>query len=77
MFLKLLALAIIGISLAADPLYETSGFHCKSKLSMRLDRRLHGEPRDAPPPFDVQVLDEEGHQTEYYEPGKIYTSNTF
>uniref|UniRef100_A0A914QER2 Reelin domain-containing protein n=1 Tax=Panagrolaimus davidi TaxID=227884 RepID=A0A914QER2_9BILA len=73
MFLRLLALAIIGISLAADPLYEMSGFHCKSKLSMRLDRRLHGEPRDAPPPFDVQVLDEEGHQTEYYEPGKIYT----
>uniref|UniRef100_A0A914Z6D9 Reelin domain-containing protein n=1 Tax=Panagrolaimus superbus TaxID=310955 RepID=A0A914Z6D9_9BILA len=74
MFLKLVTVFVIfGISVAMEPLYESSGFHCKTKLSMKLDRKLHGEPRDAPPPFDVQVLDEEGHQTEYYEPGKIYT----
>ena len=57
----------------AKPLTESSGFHCKTKIGMRLDRKLHGEPRTGPPPFELQVLDEDGQQTEYYEVGKIYT----
>uniref|UniRef100_A0A7E4UYZ3 Reelin domain-containing protein n=1 Tax=Panagrellus redivivus TaxID=6233 RepID=A0A7E4UYZ3_PANRE len=68
-----LAVFCVAAASAGQPLIENSGFHCKSKYSMRLDRRLHGAPRDGPPPFELQVLDEEGRQTEYYEPGKIYT----
>lgn len=60
--------------LAMDGLSETTGFHCMTQYSMRLNRWLHGEPRPTQPPFDLTVLDEEGNEAAYYEPGKIYTS---
>uniref|UniRef100_A0A914EKS0 Reelin domain-containing protein n=1 Tax=Acrobeloides nanus TaxID=290746 RepID=A0A914EKS0_9BILA len=59
--------------LAMDGLSETTGFHCMTQYSMRLNRWLHGEPRPTQPPFDLTVLDEEGNEAAYYEPGKIYT----
>ncbi|KAE9417700.1 hypothetical protein Angca_000749 [Angiostrongylus cantonensis] len=53
-------------------LLEVSGFHCKHQNSMRLDRSLHGRPHKTTPPFEFYVIDEEGDESDTYEPGKIY-----
>ncbi|PIC43590.1 hypothetical protein B9Z55_004268 [Caenorhabditis nigoni] len=54
-------------------LYETSGFHCYSRDSMRLPRHLHGRPQTTDPPFDLSVFDSSGKRVESYEVGKVYT----
>lgn len=54
-------------------LYETSGFHCYSRDSMRLPRHLHGKPQTTDPPFDLSVFDSSGKRVESYEVGKTYT----
>ncbi|CAL2031806.1 unnamed protein product [Caenorhabditis brenneri] len=78
-----LSILLIGISQVLssdiDPahifkgLYETSGFHCYSRDSMRLPRHLHGKPQTTDPPFDLSVFDSSGKRVESYEVGKIYT----
>ncbi|EGT51816.1 hypothetical protein CAEBREN_08942 [Caenorhabditis brenneri] len=78
-----LSILLIGISRVLssdiDPahifkgLYETSGFHCYSRDSMRLPRHLHGKPQTTDPPFDLSVFDSSGKRVESYEVGKIYT----
>ncbi|VDK27320.1 unnamed protein product [Gongylonema pulchrum] len=54
-------------------LTENSGFHCMTRHSMRLNRAVHGEPQKTLPPFEFHFVDTKGHDTSYYEPGKIYT----
>ncbi|CAP35870.2 Protein CBG18408 [Caenorhabditis briggsae] len=56
-------------------LYETSGFHCYSRDSMRLPRHLHGRPQTTDPPFDLSVFDSSGKRVESYEVGKVYTGH--
>ncbi|KAJ1363283.1 hypothetical protein KIN20_023120 [Parelaphostrongylus tenuis] len=53
-------------------LLEATGFHCKQHNSMRLDRTLHGMPHKSTPPFEFYVMDDEGNESDTYEPGKIY-----
>uniref|UniRef100_A0A8R1E1F0 Reelin domain-containing protein n=1 Tax=Caenorhabditis japonica TaxID=281687 RepID=A0A8R1E1F0_CAEJA len=54
-------------------LYETTGFHCYSRDSMRLPRHLHGKPQTTDPPFDLSVLDQNGKKVDSYKVGEIYT----
>lgn len=54
-------------------LTEFSGFHCMMRHSMRMNRLVHGEPQQTEPPFEFHFQDDQGHETQYYEPGKIYT----
>lgn len=41
---------------------------------MRMNRNVHGPPQLTTPPFEFHFLDSKGHATQYYEPGKQYTS---
>lgn len=80
-FLSILLLGIFSLVNSSDldakhifkGLYETSGFHCYSRDSMRLPRHLHGKPQTTDPPFDLSVFDSSGKRVESYEVGKIYT----
>ncbi|OZC07045.1 hypothetical protein X798_05972 [Onchocerca flexuosa] len=54
-------------------LTEFSGFHCMMRHSMRMNRVVHGNPQETPPPFEFRFMDDKGYETRYYEPGKIYT----
>ncbi|KAK0395809.1 hypothetical protein QR680_001440 [Steinernema hermaphroditum] len=50
-----------------------SGFHCMMRHSMRLNRKIHGNPKEGPPPFDLRLFDQNGRETTFYEPGQTYT----
>ncbi|WKX95245.1 hypothetical protein Q1695_012027 [Nippostrongylus brasiliensis] len=68
-----IASTLIVYRIEADIL-ETTGFHCKHSLSMRLDRAYHGTPHITLPPFEFTVLDDDNNPIEYYEPGVTYRS---
>ncbi|TMS35513.1 hypothetical protein L596_002904 [Steinernema carpocapsae] len=71
--LALLLLQLCLPYLVSSSLVEMSGFHCMMRHSMRLNRRIHGNPKEGTPPFDLRVFDELGRETTFYEAGKTYT----
>uniref|UniRef100_A0A1I8AK47 Reelin domain-containing protein n=1 Tax=Steinernema glaseri TaxID=37863 RepID=A0A1I8AK47_9BILA len=70
---SLLLLPLCLFPLATFSLVEMSGFHCMMRHSMRLNRRIHGIPKEGPPPFDLRVFDGNGRETAFYAPGETYT----
>ncbi|CAD6191748.1 unnamed protein product [Caenorhabditis auriculariae] len=75
MILRLLLpiLAVASASDAPQGLYETTGFHCIYRNSMKLPRHLHGQPQTSEPPFELTISDYSGKKVSSYEPGKNYT----
>lgn len=58
---------------AEDSLIEENGFHCRTKQTMRLNKRIYSKPFTDDPPYSFELLDSNDQPVTYYQPGRIYT----